>query len=129
MEQEKIVFDDEIVSISLEMIMHSGDARTDVHRAFEAMTEFDFALADIKIADAKKKFAQAHHLQTDIVQSESEGVKREVPLIFAHAQDTLMTVVSEYNVAKQIKAVFFAYEKRLVTLEKQMKELTSGSGL
>lgn len=44
-------------------------------------------------------------------------VKSEYSLLFAHAQDTLMTIYSEINIAKQLLKIFKAYETRIAALE------------
>lgn len=120
--EENSCFDEEIISISMEIIMHAGDARLSVTKAFTAMQGRDFALAEECLAAAKKKLAQAHNRQTEVVQSEIEGQKRETPLLFAHAQDTLMTIFSEYNIARQMRGVLQEYETRLAAVEKALLE-------
>ena len=57
-------------------------------------------------------------VQTDAIQGETRGDEAEYSLLFAHAQDTLMTIYSEINIAKQLLKIFSAYEKRISALEK-----------
>ena len=37
---------------------------------------------------------------------DARGEEREYSLLFAHAQDTLMTIYSEINIAKQLLKIF-----------------------
>jgi PTS system cellobiose-specific IIA component len=105
-------------SLALEIIMKAGDARLLVSEALKASAEGNFAEVEQKLDEAKRQLASAHRMQTDIVQSEGEGKKHEHTLLFIHAQDTLMTIYSEMNMARQLKAVFQRYENRLAALEK-----------
>jgi PTS system cellobiose-specific IIA component len=118
---ETIVTTDTMNSLALEIIMKAGDARLLVSEALEASAEGDFTEVDKKLDEAKKQLASAHRMQTDIVQSEGEGEKHEHTLLFIHAQDTLMTIYSEMNMVRQLKAVFQRYEDRLAALEERNK--------
>jgi PTS system cellobiose-specific IIA component len=119
MQNMEIVNSDKMNSIAMEIIMQAGDARLMVSKAIQDAARGDFAALDEKLAGAKKHLAVAHRLQTDIVQSEGEGIKHEHTLLFMHAQDTLMTIYSEMNTVRQLKAVFERYENRLAALEKR----------
>lgn len=52
--------------------------------------------------EAKKFIVQAHKSQTEVIQSEANGKKYEYSMLFAHAQDTLMTIMSEIQLAEQM---------------------------
>ena len=51
---------------------------------------------------ADKEIAEAHRIQTDAIQGEAKREKMEYSVLFTHAQDTLMTIYSEINLANQI---------------------------
>jgi PTS system cellobiose-specific IIA component len=111
---------DSMNTIALEIIMLAGDARLFITKAVQAAAAGDFPKIERELDEAKKKLAAAHHIQTEIVQSEGEGEKRAHTLLFIHAQDTLMTIYSEMNMVKQLKAVFRRYEDRIAALEKRL---------
>jgi PTS system cellobiose-specific IIA component len=104
-------------AIALEIIMQSGDARLCVSEALKAAAVGDYAETEKKLNEAKKKIAGAHSRQTQIIQSEGEGNAHEHTLLFIHAQDTLMTIYSEMNMARQLKAVFERFEDKIAKLE------------
>ena len=58
-------------------------------------------------------------MQTDAIQGETRGEESEYSLLFAHAQDTLMTIYSEINIAKQLLKIFKSYEARIAALEEK----------
>jgi PTS system cellobiose-specific IIA component len=119
MVREQIADADTMNSTALEMIMHAGDARLFISRALKSAAEGDLASVDESLDGAKKELACAHGLQTEIIQSEGEGKKHEHTLLFIHAQDTLMTIYSEMNLVRQLKAVFARYEDKITELERR----------
>lgn len=109
--------DEEVVQASMSIILSAGDARNFCKEALDAISEFDFEKADEKMKEANKKIVEAHKVQTDAIQAETRGEKREYSLLFAHAQDTLMTIYSELNIAKQLIKIAKAYNERIEKLE------------
>jgi PTS system cellobiose-specific IIA component len=103
---------------AMQIIMAAGDARVCCNEALSAIEENDMETAQKKIEDADKKIAEAHHIQTEAIQGEIAGEKREYNLLFAHAQDTLMTIYSEIHMTKKLIKIFESIEKRLEKLEK-----------
>lgn len=110
---------EQTVQASMSIILNAGDARVACKEALDAIAKFDFDLAEAKLKDSQEKITAAHKVQTDEIQGETRGEKREYSLLFAHAQDTLMTIYSEINIAKQLLKIFKSYETRIVTLEKR----------
>ena len=104
---------EEMVTAAMQIIMNAGDARLKVKDALKLGKAFDFENAGAKMEEARKCIAQAHHAQTDIIQSEAGGKKYEFSLLFAHAQDTLMTIMSELNLAKELIAFFEIMNKKI----------------
>ncbi len=108
---------EEIITSSMAIILHAGDARLQVKLALDAIADTDFAKAKECMAKANEEIRIAHRVQTDAIQGEAQGIKSEYSLLFAHAQDTLMTIYSEINIAKQMIAIFEKYEARIQALE------------
>jgi len=98
--------DEERVQAAMQIIMHAGDARVCCMKALDCVAESDYEGAEANLADAQGKIAEAHHIQTDAIQAEVGGAKGEYSLLFAHAQDTLMTIYSEINMTKKIIQIF-----------------------
>ena len=101
--EEKI---DEITSIAFQIIMHAGDARVAADAVLKALHSFDFELAKSKMEEASQCLVQAHNIQTDLIQKEAGGEKFDISLIFNHAQDTLMTTMTQCNLTKEICALY-----------------------
>ncbi len=113
---------DKIVQTSMNIIVNAGDARMFVTKSLEDIVSRDFekAAEDLKVAE--QKITDAHNMQTEIIQGAVKGIKEygEYNILFSHAQDTIMTITSELNIAKQMVNIFKSYEDRISALEKDM---------
>ena len=109
--------DECVVQNAMQIILHAGDARLKCKKALDYISNYDFINAKAMMKEAQADITKAHQLQTDAIQDETRGEKKEYYVLFAHAQDTLMTVYSELNITKQMITIFENYEKRLQALE------------
>lgn len=103
--------------IVFEIILHGGNARA---HSFEALRlselgQFDEAAELMKAAE--EEIGLAHKIQTDIIQKEVQGEKYEVNVLFVHAQDHLMTAVSENTLIENM----IKQNKRIAELERIME--------
>ena len=65
-------------------------------------------------SNANKEFmTEAHRAQTNIIQGEASGEKRAHSLLFAHAQDTLMTIFSELNITMSLVGIVKSIEYKV----------------
>ena len=92
---------DEITERAMKIILSAGEARAASTQALKAVSEANFELADEKLKEDIQKILIAHRVQTDAIQAETSGEPTEYTVLFAHAQDTLMTIYSELNITKQ----------------------------
>lgn len=115
--------DDSVVHDSMQIILHAGDARTISSKALTAATNGDIHLARELIEQAHEELLQAHQIHTDRIQSEAEGNCQEYSLLFAHAQDTLMTITSEVLLTKRLIGIVEGYNSRIESLEARLAKL------
>lgn len=105
--------DNELIPVSMNIILNAGDARTDAFSAIEDARNGRFEEASKKIIEAEDAIKQAHIAQTEIMQNEISGAKYELCILFIHAQDTLMTIKSELSMAKEMIELYrFIYKQR-----------------
>ena len=97
--------DNEMTVVAMQMILHAGDARSHIADALRDIKAFNFEVA--------KELTKAHQAQTNVLQEEANGVKHELHVLFIHAQDTLMTIKSEYELARQLIEIFESIDGRL----------------
>ncbi|OCN04433.1 PTS lactose transporter subunit IIA [Erysipelotrichaceae bacterium MTC7] len=108
---------EQTVQTAMSIILAAGDARVKCKDALIEISNFDFDKAKELMKEAQAKITEAHKVQTDAIQGETRGEKSEYSLLFAHAQDTLMTIYSEINITKQLIKIFESYETRISALE------------
>lgn len=112
----------EIELISMQMILNAGDARLLIKEALDLVMESKFSESETKLEEAQDKIKIAHQAQTSLIQGEAAGVKQEYSMLFAHAQDTFMTIYSELHMARKLKSMFEIVDKRISTLEDNRNE-------
>lgn len=91
--------------VSFEIILHSGNARSEIHEAFAKMREGDFDEAELKLNESNEIILQAHHAQTRLLQSYASGVEIKIEIIMVHAQDHLMTTMTLLEIAREMLAL------------------------
>lgn len=96
----------ELAVVAFSVIMEAGDAKLAAEKALEKLHEFDFDAADELFVEAAEHLRKAHNAQTEVVQSEISGTKYENSFLFNHAQDTLMTAMTQLTLSKEICALY-----------------------
>lgn len=103
---------------SMDMITHAGDARNQIQKAMELVENHQFGEAETLMKEAFENIKIAHIRQTNVIQTEmAKENEKSAELLFSHAQDTLMTISSEYNVAKQAISLYRKLDERISKLE------------
>ncbi|MEZ7791097.1 PTS lactose/cellobiose transporter subunit IIA [Niallia circulans] len=113
-----------VIEAAMKIILDAGDARQENLLAIESLVSFDIEQAEAYLEKAKKKITSAHKAQTDQIQEETRGKKSEYSLLFAHAQDTMMTINSEILLIDSLLKVFDSYSRKIQSLENKIEELS-----
>ncbi len=104
--------DSQSVKKTMDIIINAGDARAFIADALDNVGDGDYKAAQENINKANDKLIIAHRLQTAKLQQEAEGKPIEYSVLFTHAQDTLMTIMSEFNLTKKLIDVFEKRDQR-----------------
>ncbi len=104
-----------IIMQAMDIIMNSGDARNFAAQAFDKICEGDYDAAKELLKEADKVQTAAHVTQTEMIQGDIRGgdEKMEYSVLFAHAQDTLMTIQVEINMTKNFLKYAQAMDAKL----------------
>lgn len=113
-----IVNEDGLVRAAMQIIILAGDARRLTFEAGDALAEADFIQSDDLLEQAQQKVREAHTIHTDCIQASAAGQPLPYSMLFTHAQDTLMTVNSEFRMVKKLAAIFQSIDHRLAALER-----------
>lgn len=100
------------VKETMEIIINAGDARDFIFKALDEVANSNYQKARELIKKANEKLVVAHRIQTKKLQEEAEGDDVKYSVLFTHAQDTVMTIMSEYNLAKRLINIFEKKEEK-----------------
>lgn len=96
-EQEKFMEENVFPIISL-----AGESKSLAYEALRLAKEKKFEEAAEKIKEADEIMLKSHEFQTNLITREADGEKIEITMLFVHAQDHLMTAMSEKNLIKEM---------------------------
>lgn len=113
---------------AMQILLASGEARALVTKAMETLAEFDFDASSAYLKKAQHALREAHRVHTDVIQAEARGDDVQVPALFSHAQDTMMTTDSELRTVKRLVPVFRALVGRISALEHGTSPGSLGAG-
>lgn len=88
--------------IIMGLILHSGDAKNHMYLALSHAKEKNYELVEEEVELAEKALNEAHTVQTEFLHAEANGNATEITALFVHAQDHLMTTITEMNLIKEI---------------------------
>src|SRR5690625_7392101 len=108
---------EELIQVSMNIILHAGNAREQIMEVFERFSENDFKQAKTILEEANENIKTAHRAQTDIIQEEARGNKPEASLLVAHAQATLMNIKREWNIADQLTKVYKGNDESISAIQ------------
>ncbi|PWH07428.1 PTS lactose/cellobiose transporter subunit IIA [Brachybacterium endophyticum] len=108
---------DPLVQDSMTILIEAGKGRSTVYRSLRALEGGDFAGAKEHLRQAHDELEAAHQVHTDRIQAEAGGEESGYSMLFAHAQDTMMTAYSEYRIITRILPVLSSFDDRLTALE------------
>ena len=97
---------EELNEKAMEMIVSAGAGRTALNIALDAMSEGNKEKYEEMMKEAHAKMKEAHAAQTAVLQETITDPNIYPNILFTHAQDTLMTVMSEINTAKHVAKLY-----------------------
>ncbi len=106
----------DVESVVFKIIYHGGDAKALAYEALQLAHDGNFTEADEKMKEANKTLNKAHLTQTELIQAEINGEDVDISLLVVHAQDHLMTAISEMSLIEQMMKLL----KRVHHLEEKM---------
>lgn len=83
----------ELEMTTVEIVAYAGDARSCYIQALNAANKKEYNKAAELVKEGNELIAEAHKVQTKMLQLEASGEKIDVGFLTVHAQDHLMTVV------------------------------------
>lgn len=92
----------ELEQVVMNIIIFAGEAKAFAYEALRKVNEGKYEDADVLMEKANEEIGKAHDIQTSLLQKEAAGEKLEVSILFVHAQDHIMSAISEKNLINEI---------------------------
>jgi PTS system cellobiose-specific IIA component len=94
-----------------EIISHGGNARAFAFDAIKAAEAGNIEEAEELLLKAQEELDIAHQTQTKLIQAEVNGEGLQMNLLMVHAQDHLMTAISEKTLIEHMVRLYKVIEK------------------
>ena len=95
----------------LELIACAGNGRAEAFAALAAAKAGEFDRAAERMAAAERELGAAHTVQTKLLAGEAQGVGMTPSLLLVHAQDQLMTAISERTLIGELIELYRRVEQ------------------
>lgn len=102
----------------MQIILHAGNAKNALHEALHQARIGDFSHKEGKLEKAVEELLLAHKIQTSFIQEDAKENLESWSILLVHAQDHLMTVMSEKEL---IEEMIHLYENQY-RLEQRVEE-------
>ncbi len=110
--------DQNTIRVTTKVIIHAGNARQLIGNALKAAEAADFDKAGKMLEEAENEINSAHRTQTEVIQSEARGEEPKMSLLLTHAQDTLMSAISELHLSQRMISMYQKICDRLDQISK-----------
>lgn len=97
MENEDVIF---------QIILDSGDARTNIMSVFDSLKNKDYEQAKEYVKEANQCLNRAHKAQAAMITREINEETNSVSLLMVHAQDHLMTTMAMRDLVNKMIDLF-----------------------
>ena len=104
MDENKVMTEEELEEIIMQIIVNSGASRSLAIEALRAAGEGNFEEAT-RDEQADETILETHEYQTSLIQDEINGKHVPLNLLMVHAQDHLMNAMTVMDLAKEIIAI------------------------
>ena len=102
------------VQISINIILHAGNAKSLCMKANMESRNYNFEQAKKYMEEAMNELTIAHQIQTELIQNECNGEGVSLNLILIHAQDHINNAM----LAKENSLEFMELYKKIQILER-----------
>lgn len=86
----------------MNIIINAGDCKNHAYMALSNVNEGNYEEAEKEMELSSDAIAKAHDSQTMFLYKEANNEKIDISVLFVHAQDHLMTALTEKNLIEQI---------------------------
>lgn len=104
-------------SLAMQLIVHSGNARSQAMNAINLAKNGNAAGALQKLEESEAAMTEAHKFQTEALQASLEHPEVGVGMLMAHAQDHLMNAITTQTLAKEFLVLYRRVEELTILVK------------
>lgn len=115
----------ELMKTSMAIITSAGEGRNLIAQAFDSALLGNYEKSLNQLEEGFSYIKEAHIGQTKVIQKamgEENNEEESAELLFSHAQDTVMTINTEYNLMKNMIEVYKKLDERLKKVEELLND-------
>lgn len=112
----------DIEKSSMNIILHAGNAKNYLHEALQEARNAAFDQVESKIKQASDELLEAHKVQTEFIQEDSKQKLENLPVLLVHAQDHLMTVMSEKSLIEEMIEIYRSQHEMNQKIDRLIEE-------
>ncbi|AXY25021.1 PTS lactose/cellobiose transporter subunit IIA [Suicoccus acidiformans] len=105
----------EIQEEILTIILHSAHCKNHCKDALDTAKNGNFDLSSEHLTQAEDYIHQAHNIQTNFLTKQAQGEIISIDLLTVHAQDHLMTAMTELSLTKELINMYKLIQSNLTT--------------
>lgn len=91
-----------VENFSMTIILHAGNAKNYLHEALQHARKGAFDQVEPSMKQAADELLAAHKIQTKFIQEDTKEGLTNLSVLLVHAQDHLMTVMSEKSLIEEM---------------------------
>ena len=95
----KVIQADQIIK---GLIIHTEDEKYNIYMALEHAKKGELVISEGEIQLAETALNEAHNIQSSWLAQEARGEGTGLSALFVHAQDHLMTTITEIHLIKEV---------------------------
>lgn len=102
-----------LAEISFKIITFAGGAKSDAMEAIHAIKKNKSKEAIAKIESAHNNMIEAEKQHAELIQAEASGIKIDIPILFMHAEDQLLTTQTLIMIAEEFIDLYKLVHKKI----------------
>lgn len=96
----------DIEHVSMNIILRASNAKKYLYEALNHARETEFSQIEAPMKHVADELLEAHKLQTKLIQEDTQRGLENVPVLLIHAQDHLMSVISEKSLVEEMIEIY-----------------------
>ncbi|GIP62743.1 PTS mannose transporter subunit IIA [Virgibacillus pantothenticus] len=117
----------DIENVSMNIILRASNAKKHLYEALNYAREAEFSQIESTMKHVSDELLEAHKLQTKLIQEDTQGGLENLSVLLIHAQDHLMSVISEKSLVGEMIEIYCKQSEISKKVDYLMTRMIDGS--